>query len=389
MLLKDKKVAIIGGGPGGLMLARLLQQQGVDVKVYERDADQFVRQQGSTLDLHRDTGLKAMEAAGLMNEFKKHYRPGADKSVIVNGNMDILYNEHEEKSEKDFGDEYFRPEIDRGPLRDLLISSIKKENIVWNSKFIALKASGSGWEIQFENRLSEYADVVVAADGANSKLRKYITDISPVYSGVTSIDGSIHHAALHVPEIWKLTNGASLFALQKGKTILCKAKGDGTLSFLVGLKTPENWLKNSGIDPTNRISIAEWFANEFRDWNDGWQELFATDDAVFVPRVWYHFPLDQHWNSLPNLTMIGDAAHRIPPFAGEGANQALADALDLYESLCCEELETILQAITSFEQKMLKRSAVITEDTLQNTEGLHSENNLQFLTGFFGNADPQ
>lgn len=70
MLLQDKQIAIIGGGPGGLTLGRLLKQQGLHVKVYERDADRNVRQQGSTLDLHEGTGLKALEVAGLLEEFK-------------------------------------------------------------------------------------------------------------------------------------------------------------------------------------------------------------------------------------------------------------------------------------------------------------------------------
>ena len=383
MLLENKQVAIIGGGPGGLMLARLLQQKGVQLKIYERDVDQFVRQQGSTLDMHYDTGLKAIHAAGLMYEFKKQYRPGADKAVIVNSQMEIIIDEHTEKSTESFGDKHFRPEIDRGPLRDMLVASIKKENMSWNSKCIDIKPFGSGWNIQFENGTIAYADLVVASDGANSRLRKYITDIPSVYSGVTSIEGNIHNAAVNAPKLWALVKGGSLFALENGKSICFITKGDGTLTFLIGLKKPENWVADSGIDFTDRTSVAVWFKEEFAEWNREWDALLASDALVIVPRPWYHFPSDQHWETLSNLTMIGDAAHRIPAYAGEGANQALADALGLYEALCCESFETILEAVASFEQKMLIRSAAATDESLRNTEGFHIENNRQFLLDLF------
>jgi 2-polyprenyl-6-methoxyphenol hydroxylase-like FAD-dependent oxidoreductase len=386
MLLKDKQVAIIGGGPGGLTLARLLQQDGVNVKVYERDADRNVRQQGSTLDMHYNTGLKALSAAGLMDEFKKYYRPGADKAVVVNSKMEILLDEHEEKREEDFGNELFRPEIDRGPLRDMLIASLKKENIVWNARFTELKPSGTGWEILFENGTSTYADLVIAADGANSRLRRYITDIPPLYSGVTSIEGNIYNAKINAPKLWQLAKGGSLFALENGKTISFITKGDGTLTFLIGLKKTEDWLSDSGIDLNDKMAVAAWFKQEFADWSKEWEELFASDALMLMPRPWYHFPSSQHWKAQSNLTMIGDAAHRIPAYAGEGANQALADALELYEALCCSQFENIEQAIASFEQKMLKRLVPITEESLRNTAAFHTENNLQFLMDLFGKA---
>ncbi|MDH6253479.1 2-polyprenyl-6-methoxyphenol hydroxylase-like FAD-dependent oxidoreductase [Chryseobacterium sp. H1D6B] len=387
MIVENKKIAVIGGGPGGLTVARLLQKEGIEVKVYERDADQNSRQQGSTLDLHYGTGLKALETAGLMDEFKKYYRPGANKAVVVSSNMDILFDEHEEKSEEGFGDEYFRPEIDRAPLRNLLIDSLTEGSIVWDSKFSEMKPSGTGWEIFFENGTSAYADLVVGADGANSKLRRYVTDIPAVYSGVTSIEGNIYNASVNAPKLWKLVKGGSLFALENGRTICFITKGDGTLTFLIGLKRPENWLADSGVNWGDRVSVTAWFKKEFSDWSRDWEELFSTDSMAIVPRPWYHFPSDQHWEALANLTIIGDAAHRIPAYAGEGANQALADAVDLYEALCYEEYESIQEAIASFEQKMFKRSAVSTEESLRNTEGFHTENNLQFLMNLFGRAE--
>ncbi len=64
MLIQNKQIAIVGGGMAGLTLARLLQIQNADVKVYERDFNRDVRVQGSTLDLHEGTGLEAMKRSG-------------------------------------------------------------------------------------------------------------------------------------------------------------------------------------------------------------------------------------------------------------------------------------------------------------------------------------
>lgn len=66
MLLRNKKIAIIGAGPVGLTMAKLLQQEGIIVSVYERDKDSQTRITGGPLDLHKDSGQNAMKKAGLL-----------------------------------------------------------------------------------------------------------------------------------------------------------------------------------------------------------------------------------------------------------------------------------------------------------------------------------
>lgn len=383
MLLQNKKVAVVGGGPAGLTLARLLQLKGVEVKVYERSKDKSARQQGATLDLHYDSGLKALREAGLMEEFKQNYRPGADKLTITDHHLAIHLSEAGEEVMQDLNSEYARPEIDRGPLLDLLLASLKDETIVWDAKFSELKKDGTGWNLFFENGTVAYADLVIAADGANSKIRKYMTDIQPIYSGVTIVEGNIYKAAANAPHLWKLTNGGKVFAMGSHKTIVVSAKGEGSLSFYTGTAEAEDWVKTSGIDFENKEEVFAWFKQRFSDWSTDWHEIFSSDDSYFVARPQYHFPTDQSWQTLPNLTMLGDAAHRMPPFAGEGVNQAMLDALELYEALCVENFSTLQQAIASFEKKMCNRSSEVTEDTLMQTKALHSENSLQYLLHMF------
>ncbi len=79
MVIENKSIAIVGGGPGGLILARLLQLKGANVKVYERDINKDARVIGSPLDMHEESGLAALRKANLLDEFKKNFRPGADK----------------------------------------------------------------------------------------------------------------------------------------------------------------------------------------------------------------------------------------------------------------------------------------------------------------------
>ena len=76
-------VAIVGGGPGGLTLARILQRNGINPTVFEREASVNERSQGGTLDLHHESGLKALKDAGLMEEFKAHARFEGDALRIL------------------------------------------------------------------------------------------------------------------------------------------------------------------------------------------------------------------------------------------------------------------------------------------------------------------
>lgn len=114
--LDGKKIAIVGGGPGGLTLARLLQHCGAQVSLYERDQSRSARVQGSALDLHEDSGLAALEAAGLMDAFWANHRPDLDSLRLTDLKGTILYDYPRRMCGAGK-----RPEIERGPLRDLLL----------------------------------------------------------------------------------------------------------------------------------------------------------------------------------------------------------------------------------------------------------------------------
>ncbi|UYQ95867.1 FAD-dependent monooxygenase [Chitinophaga horti] len=377
MLLRNKRVAIVGGGPGGLMLARLLQLNDVQVAVYERDTDQQIRSQGATLDLHEESGLAAIRKAGLLDEFYARHRPGAGLLKVLSPDMQVHIDDH--AADQQLADS--RPEIDRADLREMLLASLKPDTVHWDHQFSAMTPQNTGWTIHFRNQPPGYADLVIAADGANSKLRPYMTDIQPVYSGITIVEGNIYHAEKNAPNLWQLVSGGKIFALGHEQSIILSAKGDGSLSFYTGCKVEEAWASNSGINFTSKRDVFAWFKTAFAAWHVGWQELFDSDDMWFVPRPQYHFPLDQSWITHPNVTMLGDAAHRMPPYAGEGVNMALQDALELSEYLSVGA--SIPEALAAYERAMLQRAAEVTRITLESTEGLHSRDGVKWIGEVF------
>jgi 2-polyprenyl-6-methoxyphenol hydroxylase-like FAD-dependent oxidoreductase len=387
MLLQNKTVAIIGGGPGGLTLARLLQMKGSDVKVYERDFDKEARLQGTTLDLHHESGLAALRQANLLDEFKKNYRPGADRMIILNEKAEIFFSDHETKPEADFDSEHFRPEIDRAPLRKMLLESLQPETVVWDSQFVSMQKQKEGWQLHFKNGTSTYSDMVIGADGANSKIRPYITDIKSFYTGISGLMGSIYNPETTVPNIHKLLQGGKIMAFGSGNFFCVASKGDGSLAFYLSYKTDDNHFKK--LDLANKTLMLCWFKKDFAGWSNVWNELFENAETPFMPIPIYCMPLDQTWEALPNLTMLGDAAHLMPPFAGEGVNMAMLDALELSECLCNENFSDIQTAIASYEKQMRKRAAEAAHESLENGDKMHNENSLQNMLGFFGNANFQ
>ncbi|MGE8292204.1 MAG: FAD-dependent oxidoreductase [Sphingobacterium sp.] len=384
MLIKNKKIAIVGGGPGGLTLAKLLQLKGVDVKVYERDIDKNARVQGSPLDLHDNSGLAALEKANLLDEFKKNYMPGADKTTITNEKAEIFFSDHETVQTEDFGHEHFRPEIDRGTLRRILIDSLQDDTILWNSHFLSMQKQNEGWLLQFKNETTSYADIVIAADGANSKIRPYITDIKSFYSGITMLEGNVYEADKSLPKISAILRGGKIMAFGNEKDILMGQKANNEIGFYASFKAEENWAAKSNLDFSDKSQLLEWFKTTYFDWSDIWYELFENVQTPFIPRPINCMPLDQTWETIPNLTLVGDAAHVMPPFAGEGVNMAMLDALELSECLTTDKYNSIKEAISVYEKTMQKRASLIAQESLENGEKMHSKNALTTMISFFG-----
>lgn len=156
-----KRIAIMGAGPGGLTLARILQMKGIDVTVYERDASIDARSQGGSLDLHTESGIYALQIAELFDKFQALCRPEGEDMRILDKDGVAHYEEIASEGKFD------RPEIDRSDLRRILLDSLKPNTIVLDRHLQTVEDLENGqYKLNFRNGVTETADLVIGADGA-------------------------------------------------------------------------------------------------------------------------------------------------------------------------------------------------------------------------------
>ena len=282
--VEGKKIAIVGGGPGGLTLARLLQMRGADVAVYERDQSRDARVQGSALDLHEDSGLAALEAAGLIDAFWANHRPDLDRLRLTDQHGTILHDHPRKMSGAGK-----RPEIERGPLREILLDSLRPDTVQWDRKLESAESRRSRWRCTLRVGQSVLADVAIGCDGANSRLRALVTPISSgVCRGLRWSKASLPAGKDAVPELWNLLGGAALIALGNERTLGMGTKPDGSILFYAGLKTAAIRDGKQRLEEANSAEKrVAWFHANFEGWSELWAPLFARQRRWCGVRCWH------------------------------------------------------------------------------------------------------
>ncbi|MFE5118534.1 FAD-dependent oxidoreductase [Streptomyces sp. NPDC056669] len=342
------RISVIGAGPGGLTCARILQQRGIAVTVYDRDSGPGARNQGGTLDLHADNGQIALREAGLLDEFFKLARPEGQEMRKIDPAGTMTFH-HVPRA-----DELFKPEIDRGQLRTLLLDSLKPGTVQWGRALDRVGGPADGpRQLSFADGTTIETDLVIGADGASSRVRPAVSPAVPEYTGVSFLEAWFSDVENRHPDIAELVGSGSAGAADGERGLFAQRNSGDHIRVYIIRRAPVDWLAMSGLTADDADGIRALLLDEYAHWSPRMRQMITTNDGPYVDRPLFALPVPHTWEHNPTVTLLGDAAHLMPPL-GVGVNLAMLDASEL--ALALANAATVDDAIRVYEKTMLPRS---------------------------------
>lgn len=346
---KRKAVGIVGGGPGGLTLARILATRGIPSTVFELDEHPLARPQGGSLDLHAESGQRALRECGLEAQFKALARYD-DQYDALYDHQGVLRFEHADATGGD------RPEIDRTQLRAILLESLSKGTIRWGSKVSGVEALSDGrYRIGGAGGTIGEFDLVVGADGAWSKVRPLVSREKPAYTGVLIIELTIDEVDARHPALAALIPRGKIAALGDNRGFIAQRSSNSHVRVYVMFRVPEEQVREGIVDLSSPVRARAQLKALLPGWAPSLLGFIDACSDTIISRPLVALPVGHRWEHRPGVTLLGDAAHVMPPFSGEGVNMAMLDGLEL--GLRLAESSDWSAAVSGYEEEMFGRAA--------------------------------
>ncbi|MFE9427500.1 FAD-dependent oxidoreductase [Kitasatospora sp. NPDC006697] len=362
-------IAVIGAGLGGLTLARVLHTRGIPAAVFELEPSRQARTQGGMLDIHEESGQRALRAAGLHQDFRALVHPGGEAMRLVAPDGTVRLAEPDDGTGG-------RPEVDRGQLRDLLLDSLPEGTVRWGSKLTAVRALGGGrHELGFADGSNCTTGLLVGADGAWSRVRPLLSAAVPEYTGISFVESDLHDA-----EAAALVGSGFFIALGGGRGILAHQETDGSVHAYTALTVDQEWL--AAVDFTDTEAAKRAVLARFEDWAPELRALVGRAAGGLTPRHIFALPVGHRWERVPGVTLLGDAAHLMSPFAGEGANHAMLDGAELAGAIA-DHPGDVEGALAAYEAALFPRSAAGAADSAESLALMFGPDGLDRLVARF------
>ena len=377
-------VAIIGGGIGGTALAVACLHRGIPFTLFERDKNFDARSQGYGLTLQQAN--KAMKGFGILS-----FEEGivSQRHLVHNTNGELLGewgNKKWNRSQAKTSEVKSNIHVTRQALRMRLLQQLPiNVDIKWGHALTAISADNTSLTFTVEGKEKSYcADLIVGADGIRSTLRNLVlgNNFMPLnYLGLVVILGICPFNHLDQKEHVLLDN----------ETVFQTVNGKERMYMMPFTKDTIMWQFSFPLSEKEAIALSkkgskalkEKVINLTNEWHSPILDIVSKTELSKISGypVYDREPLNpKDLVEYDTVTLLGDAAHPMSPFKGQGANQALLDALDLAREItigCRTNYDwkakgLRLNVLTSFEEKMLKRAGKKVKDSAQAAKVLHT-----------------
>jgi salicylate hydroxylase len=352
------RIAVIGGGIGGLTAALSLRQAGFEVDVYEQAPE--LTQIGGGINM----GPNAVRilcrlglAAGLDREGVRplftHQRRWQDGCTLQRAPLNPL-------CEKLYGAPHIT--IHRADLLAVIASGFPAQHIHLGHRLIGLENKSNFVEAWFENGIRIETDILVGADGINSVVRAALFgEEAPVFAGCVAYRGLV--PAERIADLG-LEIGSQSWVGPGAHFVHYFVSRGGLLNF-VGWTEHDEWNRE---DWTDRATVARALA-AFEGWHPQVRRIISAADTCFIWALFDRDPLP-HW-SIGRATLLGDACHPMYPFMGQGAAQAIEDGAALAACLLATGKADPATVLRHYERMRLPRVTRLQDMSRANRTRFH------------------
>ncbi len=386
-----RKIAIIGGGTGGLCLAHGLRRAGFDVAVYERSRTRTERLQGYRVHINPH-GSSALHECLPPEQWERFLattgRSGGSFAFVTEKLRELVVLDEPDGSDPTRA----HHSVSRISLHQVLSSGL--DGILnYDKEFVRYEEHDKGVLCHFADGTTAEADLVVGADGANSRVRKqFLPDAQRVDTGILAVAGKLpltDETRALVPA--RLTAGPNYIMPSAGRGMFTaphefggEATNDETASidpvlfentgsYVMWAYGASRHRFPAGLSEMDGSALRRTVLGQIRDWHPGLARMveLTPDGTVSLLPIFTSLPV-KPWETGP-VTLLGDAVHSMTPFRGIGANTALRDAQLLCRTLIASP-DDFGPAVADYEKKMRGYGFAAVRASKRSAEQFVSEN---------------